>query len=236
MSATQILVVDDELQILQALRANLEARGYHVSTATDGDEALRRIRETAPNLIILDLGLPKRSGLEVLRSLRTWSDTPVIIVSARNGDVEKIAALDEGADDYLTKPFSIPELLARVRATLRRSPTLEQNAVLETPDFRVDFAKGEVTRGGVAVHLTPIEWKIVTLLLQSEGRLVTQRTLLNEVWGSAYVDETGYLRVHMTHIRRKLEPEPARPRYFRTEPGIGYRFHGLIHDDGRDGA
>jgi two-component system KDP operon response regulator KdpE len=179
-----------------------------------------------PDLIILDLGLPKISGLEVLRTLRTWSDTPVIIVSARNGDPDKIAALDEGADDYLTKPFSIGELMARVRATLRRRVQVDLSPVVTTDDFTIDFARGEVLRDGQPVHLTPLEWKIVSVLVHSDGRLVTQRALLNEVWGPQYVDETGYLRVHMTHIRRKLEPEPARPRYFRTEPGIGYRFNG----------
>ncbi|MBU6516306.1 MAG: response regulator [Acidobacteria bacterium] len=226
MSHVNILVVDDEVPIQRALRANLEARNYKVFTAGDGDEALRLVGDKDPDLIILDLGLPRRSGLEVLRSLRTWSTTPVIIVSARNGDADKIAALDEGADDYLTKPFSIGELMARVRANLRRRVQVDQSPVVRTPDFTVDFARGEVTRDGEAVHLTPIEWKIVAVLLRSEGRLVTQRALLNEVWGTQYQDETGYLRVHMTHIRRKLEPEPARPRYFRTEPGIGYRFHG----------
>jgi len=225
LNQVEILVVDDEMQILRTLRANLEARGYAVRTAADGDEALRAISERSPDLLILDLGLPRKSGLEVLRSLRSWSDLPVIIVSARNGDADKIAALDEGADDFLTKPFSIGELLARVRATLRRIVQVEHSPVMTTSDFCIDFAKGEVTRSGQLVHLTPIEWKIVKVLTQSEGRLVTQRTLLSEVWGAQYVDETGYLRVHMTHIRRKLEPEPARPRYFRTEPGIGYRFH-----------
>ena len=231
MNHVQILVVDDEMQILRALRANLEARGYTVWTTADGDEALRVVGERSPDLVILDLGLPRMSGLDVLRSLRSWSDTPVIIVSARNGDADKIAALDEGADDYLTKPFSIGELLARVRATLRRRVQAEHSPVMTTADFRIDFAKGEVTRSGELVHLTPIEWKIVKVLTQSEGRLVTRRSLLNEVWGAQYVDETGYLRVHMTHIRRKLEPEPARPRYFRTEPGIGYRFHGSTADE-----
>jgi len=230
MSHVQILVVDDEVPIQRALRANLEARNYKVWTAGDGDEALRLVGDKDPDLIILDLGLPRRSGLDVLRSLRTWSTTPVIIVSARNGDADKIAALDEGADDYLTKPFSIGELMARVRANLRRRVQVDHSPVVTTPDFTVDFARGEVTRAGQPVHLTPIEWKIVAVLLQSEGRLVTQRALLNEVWGTQYQDETGYLRVHMTHIRRKLEPEPARPRYFRTEPGIGYRFRGSNSD------
>lgn len=226
MSNLQVLVVDDEVQILRALRSNLEARNYKVLTATDGDEAIRLLGEKNPDLVILDLGLPGRSGLDVLRSLRSWSDVPVIIVSARNGDSDKIAALDEGADDYLTKPFSIGELLARVRASLRRRVQVEHDPVVQNEDFRIDFAKGEVTKAGEPVHLTPIEWRIVRVLVQSEGRLVTQRVLLNEVWGEQYLDETGYLRVHMTHIRRKLEPEPARPRYFRTEPGIGYRYLG----------
>jgi two-component system KDP operon response regulator KdpE len=223
-SAFRILVVDDEVQILRALRANLEARDYKVWTARDGDEALRMLADVGPDLLILDLGLPKRSGLSVLRTLRMWSDIPVIIVSARNGDPDKIAALDEGADDYLTKPFSIGELLARVRAALRRRVQVELSPVVTTPDFEIDFSKGTVTKRGEPVHLTPLEWKLVSALVHSEGRLVTQRSLLEEVWGPDYSSESSYLRVHMTHIRRKLEPEPARPRYFRTEPGIGYRF------------
>lgn len=225
MNHIRILVVDDEDQILRAIKTNLEVRKYSVAVAHDGDEALRLIGDFAPDLMILDLGLPVRSGLEVLKSLRSWSDLPVIIVSARNGDPDKIAALDAGADDYLTKPFSIGELMARVRAALRRSQHIETDPLVTTADFVIDFSRGEVTRNATAVHLTPIEWRIVSALVHSEGRLVTQRALLSEVWGPEYRDESGYVRVHMTHIRRKLEPEPARPRYFRTEPGIGYRFH-----------
>ena len=225
MNHSKILVVDDEVQILRALKANLEARGYKVWTARDGEEAIRLIGDVSPDLLILDLGLPKKSGLDVLRSLRSWSDIPVIIVSARNGDPDKIAALDEGADDYLTKPFSIGELMARVRAALRRRVKVEMSPVVTTPDFEIDFSQAVATKNGEVTHLTPLEWKIVSVLVHSEGRLVTQRSLLNEVWGPEYENESGYLRVHMTHIRRKLEPEPARPRYFRTEPGIGYRFN-----------
>jgi two-component system KDP operon response regulator KdpE len=221
----RVLVVDDEDQILRAIRTNLEVRDYDVAVAHDGEEALLLIGDFAPDLLILDLGLPNKSGLDVLRSLRTWSDLPVIIVSARNGDPDKIAALDSGADDYLTKPFSIGELMARVRATLRRSLHVDIDPLVTTEDFVIDFARSEVTRNSVPVHLTPIEWRIVSALVHSEGRLVTQRALLSEVWGPEFRDESGYVRVHMTHIRRKLEPEPARPRYFRTEPGIGYRFH-----------
>ncbi len=234
MSNVRILVVDDEDQILRALKTNLEVRDYQVAVARDGEEALRLIGDFGPDLIILDLGLPKISGVEVLRSLRSWSDVPVIIVSARNGDPDKIAALDAGADDYLTKPFSIGELMARVRAALRRSVHVELDPLVTTPDFVIDFSKGEVSKNSLPIHLTPIEWRIVSALVHSEGRLVTQRALLSEVWGPEYQDESGYVRVHMTHIRRKLEPEPARPRYFRTEPGIGYRFHAnpqLVEDD-----
>ncbi len=224
MSKKTILVVDDEVQILRALTTNLEARDFAVATARDGEEALRQLGAANPDLLILDLGLPKKSGLDVLRVLRTWSDIPVIILSARDGDLDKIAALDEGADDYLTKPFSIGELMARVRAALRRSVVTELAPRVSTNDFDIDFLNGVAKRDGEVVHLTPLEWKIVGVLVHSEGRLVTQRFLLNEVWGPHYDNESGYLRVHITHIRRKLEPEPSRPRYFRTEPGIGYRF------------
>ena len=224
MSPPRVLIVDDEPQILRALRANLEARDYLVLTAATGKQAVIEIADGAPDLVILDLGLPDISGLEVLQSLRSWSDVPVIVVSARSSDPDKIRALEEGADDYLTKPFSMGELLARVRAALRRHPSIEAAAVLATEDFTIDFARGSVEVGGAPVHLTSIEWKIVTVLVRAEDRLVTQRHLLDEVWGEEFENESGYLRVHMTHIRRKLEPVPAQPRYFRTEPGIGYRF------------
>ena len=227
MTMARILVVDDEPQILTALRTNLDARGYEVTTASTGREAIIELADRDPDLLILDLGLPDLSGIEVLRSLRSWSDIPVIIVSARTSDPDKILALDEGADDYLTKPFSMGELLARVRAALRRHVTVDLSPVFTTDDFSIDFARGQVEVAGAPVHLTPTEWKIVTTLVRSEGRLVTQRQLLDEVWGEEFENETGYLRVHMTHIRRKLEPTPAQPRYFRTEPGIGYRFHRL---------
>ncbi len=229
MNPLRVLVVDDETQILRALQTNLEVRHYNVAIAHDGEEALTLVADFNPDLIILDLGLPKTSGLNVLRSIRRWNDVPIIIISARIGDPDKIAALDAGADDYLTKPFSIGELLARVRAALRRWVQTESNPVVATNDFTIDFGTGTITRQGHPVHLTPIEWKIVTALVRAEGRLVTQRALLSEVWGPEFQDESGYVRVHLTHIRRKLEPEPAQPRYFRTEPGIGYRF--LLPDE-----
>ena len=225
MTEPRILVVDDDPQILRALRANLEARDYTVLTAATGRQAVIELADHSPDLLVLDLGLPDMSGLEVLASLRSWSDIPVIVVSARTSDPDKISALDEGADDYLTKPFSMGELLARVRAALRRHVALDLAPTFVTEDFTIDFARGIVEVGGHPVHLTPTEWKIVTVLVRSEGRLVTQRQLLDEVWGQEFENESGYLRVHLTHIRRKLEPIPAQPRYFRTEPGIGYRFH-----------
>ena len=225
MSPPCILVVDDDAQILRALRTNLEARDYRVVTASTGRQAVIELADHSPDLLILDLGLPDISGLEVLMSLRSWSDIPVIVVSARTSDPDKISALDEGADDYLTKPFSMGELLARVRAALRRHVAVDLTPTFVTDDFSIDFARGTTDVGGTPVHLTPTEWKIVTVLVRSEGRLVTQRQLLDEVWGEEFENESGYLRVHMTHIRRKLEPVPAQPRYFRTEPGIGYRFN-----------
>ena len=165
------------------------------------------------------------SGLEVIRGLRGWTRVPIIILSARGGERDKVAALDAGADDYVTKPFGMDELFARLRAALRRVSPAEEAAVITTPDFTVDLAAKVVTRNGDEVRLTPTEWGIVELLVRNEGKLITQRQLLQDVWGPQYGDETNYLRVHMAHIRRKLEPEQGRPRYFITEPGMGYRFH-----------
>ena len=225
MNGPRILIVDDEVQLVRALRSNLEARNYDVTSVHSVNDALIASGDLDPDLVILDLGLPDGSGLQVLTALRRWSDAPVIVISARSSDPDKIAALDLGADDYLTKPFSIGELLARIRAALRRHVQVGVSPVVVTKDFTIDFAATLITRGDEVIHLTPTEWKIVSVLVHSEGRLVTQRHLLDAVWGSEYDNESGYVRVHMTHIRRKLEPEPARPRYFRTEPGIGYRFH-----------
>ncbi len=221
---TRILVVDDEPQLVRALATNLTARGYEVDVAPDGETALRLAGERLPDLVILDLGLPGISGLEVIEALRGWTEVPIVMLSARHGDPDKISALDAGADDYVTKPFSIGELLARVRAALRRSAPGEEEPVITTPDFIIDLGARSVRKAGEQVHLTPIEWKMVETLVRNPGRLVTQRLLLQTVWGPGYQDETNYLRVHMTHVRRKLEPDPAQPRYFRTEPGIGYRY------------
>jgi two-component system, OmpR family, KDP operon response regulator KdpE len=224
MSQARVLVVDDEPQILRALATNLRARGYDVDLAPTGEDALRLAADHRPNVVILDLGLPGISGREVIVGLRGWTDVPIIILSARDAETDKIAALDAGADDYVSKPFGMGELLARLRAALRRSVTTPEQAIVTTPDFTVDLAAKRVTRDGGEVRLTPTEWQLVEVLVRNAGTLITQRQLLQEVWGPQYHDETNYLRVHLAHIRRKLEPEPSRPRYFVTEPGIGYRY------------
>jgi len=221
---TRILVVDDDVQIVRALDINLRAHGYEVVMAATGEAALTSAAAATPDLVIVDLGLPGLDGIDVIRGLRGWTTVPIIVVSARGGDTSKVAALDAGADDYVTKPFSITELLARVRASLRRHQPVADDPIVETSDFVVDFVSRRVTRNGAAVHLTPTEWSIVEYLVRHPGRLVTQRQLLQRVWGPQYENETNYLRVHMAAIRRKLEPTPGQPRYFLTDPGVGYRF------------
>jgi two-component system, OmpR family, KDP operon response regulator KdpE len=220
----RILVVDDDVQIIRALDINLRAHGYDVTMAATGEAALASAAASHPDLVLLDLGLPGLDGVDVIRGLRGWTTTPIIVLSAREGDASKVAALDAGADDYVTKPFSINELLARVRASLRRHQPVADDPVVETADFTVDFVARRVSRAGQIVHLTPTEWAIVEHLVRNPGRLVTQRQLLQRVWGPQYEHETNYLRVHLAAIRRKLEPVPGQPRYFVTEPGIGYRF------------
>jgi two-component system KDP operon response regulator KdpE len=222
---SRVLVVDDEPQIRRALAINLRARGYQVDLAATGEEALKAAADRQPDVVVLDLGLPGISGLEVIEGLRGWTGVPIIVLSVREREADKVAALDAGADDYVTKPFGINELLARLRAAVRRAtPTDEQAPVVQTPDFRVDLAAKQVTRDGREVRLTPTEWQLVELLVRNPGRLVSQRRLLQEVWGPKYGEETNYLRVFIAQIRRKLEPDPAHPRYFITEPGMGYRF------------
>jgi two-component system KDP operon response regulator KdpE len=224
---TRVLAIDDEPPILRALGANLGARGYEVVLAATGEDALGAASKHPPDVVVLDLGLPGMSGLDVIRGLRGWTDVPIIVLSARDAQAEKVAALDAGADDYVTKPFGMDELLARIRAALRRAAPGRDDPVVSTPDFSVDFSTTRVTTtDGAEVHLTPIEWRLVEVLVRNAGKLVTGKQLLKEVWGPEYGDETNYLRVHLAHIRRKLEPDPARPRYFTTEPGMGYRFEG----------
>ncbi|MCU1399553.1 MAG: Fis family transcriptional regulator [Acidimicrobiales bacterium] len=221
---TRILVVDDETQIRKALDVNLRTRGYDIDLASTGEDALRLAAAHLPDLVLLDLGLPGVDGLDVIRGLRGWTEVPIIVVSARFADVDKVAALDAGADDYVTKPFSINELLARVRASLRRHNPLPDEPTVTTADFSIDLQNQRVTRDDAEVHLTPTEWAIVNYMVRHAGRLISQRLLLQTVWGPTYERETNYLRVHFAAIRRKLEPDPAQPRYFLTEPGIGYRF------------
>ena len=221
-----VLVVDDEPQILRALSINLKALGYQVDTARSGEEALRTAAEHRPDAVILDLGLPGVDGVEVIEGLRGWSTAPIIVLSVREREVDKVAALDAGADDYVTKPFGMGELLARLRAALRRaSPADREEPVVSTPDFTVDLGvKTVADRHGTEIRLTPTEWGIVEVLVRHQGKLVSQVQLLKEVWGPAYETETNYLRVFMAQIRRKLEPNPSMPVYFITEPGMGYRF------------
>ena len=221
---SRILVVEDEVPILKALGANLRARGYEPALATTGEEALIAAAGRPPDAVLLDLGLPGMSGLDVIEGLRGWTNVPIVVLSARGSERDKVAALDAGADDYVTKPFGMDELFARLRAALRRTSPAGEAAVVSTPDFVVDLAAKVVTRDGTEVRLTPTEWGIVELLVRNPDKLVSQRQLLQDVWGPQYGEETNYLRVHLAHIRRKLEPEPGAQRYFITEPGMGYRF------------
>jgi two-component system KDP operon response regulator KdpE len=222
---TRLLVVDDEPGLLRALAINLRARHYEVDLAGNGTAALETAAHHPPDAVVLDLGLPDIDGVEVIEGLRGWSQAPIIVLSARGGEQDKVLALDAGADDYVTKPFGMDELLARLRAALRRRPTGEDVPVVETESFTIDLAaKAARTAEGEPIRLTPTEWHLVEVLIRNEGRLVSQRQLLQEVWGPAYGTETNYLRVYLAQLRRKLEADPARPRHLITEPGMGYRF------------
>jgi two-component system KDP operon response regulator KdpE len=221
---SRILVVDDEPQLLRALGTNLKARGYDVELAPTGETALVLAARKHPDLVILDLGLPGIDGVEVIRGLRGWTSVPIIVLSVRETERAKVEALDAGADDFVTKPFGMDELLARMRAALRRATPAEEEAVVETDDFVVDLSAKQVKKDGTEVRLTPTEWHLVEVLVRNPGKLVTQRQLLQEVWGPQYETETNYLRVFLAQIRKKLEPNPARPRYFLTEARMGYRF------------
>lgn len=221
---TFVLVVDDDPAMRRTLSINLRARDYEVETAGDGRSALQVVDERMPDVVLLDLGLPDLDGIAVLTQLRSFSQVPVIVVSARTESDDKVEALDLGADDFITKPFSIEELLARVRATSRRVGREEPDLVVEVDGLRLDVTDSRATRGDEEVHLTPIEWKLVEVLARRRGRLVRQTELLTAVWGPAYDTQTNYLRVHMASIRRKLEADPSHPVLFVTEPGMGYRF------------
>ena len=223
----RVLVVDDEPQIVRALVINLKARKYEVDAAGDGATALKLAAARHPDVIVLDLGLPDMDGVDVIKGLRGWTRVPILVLSARQTSDEKVEALDAGADDYVTKPFGMDELLARLRAAVRRAePSGPSDAavVVVTEGFSVDLAAKKANRDGRDVRLTPTEWHLLEVLVRNEGRLVSQKQLLQEVWGPSYGTETNYLRVYMAQLRRKLENDPSHPRHFVTEPGMGYRF------------
>jgi two-component system KDP operon response regulator KdpE len=220
----RVLVVDDEPQIVRALRINLKARGYEVDAAPDGRTALELAARRHPDVVVLDLGLPDMEGVEVIKGLRGWLSVPIIVLSARHASDEKVEALDVGADDYVTKPFGMDELLARLRAAVRRAAPAAETALIETEAFSVDLAAKKVHRDGADVRLTPTEWHVLEVLVRNGGKLVSQQQLLREVWGPAYEHETNYLRVYLAQLRRKLEPDPSHPVHLITEPGMGYRF------------
>jgi two-component system KDP operon response regulator KdpE len=227
MSPARVLVCDDEPQIRRALGVNLRARGYEVDLAADGETALALAARHHPDVVVLDLGLPGIDGVEVIEGLRGWSDVPILVLSAREAEAAKVAALDAGADDYVTKPFGMDELLARLRAALRRATPGTEEAVVVTDAFAIDLVAKKVSDAdGTEIKLTPTEWQIIEVLARNRGKLVSQRQLLQEVWGPQYETETNYLRVFLAQIRRKLERDPARPAHFITEPGMGYRFEG----------
>jgi two-component system KDP operon response regulator KdpE len=235
----KVLVVEDEPQLLRAMRITLQARGYEVRTAATGRRALSEAAAAHPDIVVLDLGLPDLDGVEVIAGLRGWSTVPIIVLSGRTSGGDKVAALDAGADDYVTKPFGVAELLARIRAVARRSSTAEDgSATVDIGGFRVELADKRVYRhapdepestadtAGTAndLHLTPTEWRLLEALVRHPGKLISQRRLITEVWGPAYTDDTSSLRLYVNRLRRKLEPDPSRPRHLLTEPGMGYRF------------
>jgi two-component system, OmpR family, KDP operon response regulator KdpE len=221
-----VLLVEDDSQIRRFLRASLSSQGYRLLEATSGEEGLSLAASQRPDLIILDLGLPDLDGLEVTRRLRQWTTTPVLVLSARGKERDKIAALDAGADDYVTKPFGVGELLARMRVALRHAPDPEAGVaepVFEVGELHVDLDHRQVSLRGAEVHLTPLEYKLLAVLVRHAGKVVTHRQLLESVWGPSFEAQTHYLRVYMQQLRKKLEATPAHPRYLRTEPGVGYR-------------
>ncbi|MEV0929598.1 response regulator [Streptomyces phaeochromogenes] len=226
---TRVLVVEDDPQLVRALVINLQARKYGVDPAPDGATALRLAAARQPDVVVLDLGLPDMDGVDVIKALRGWTRVPILVLSARRASDEKVAALDAGADDYVTKPFSMDELLARLRAAVRRTetaPLAQETATVTTDDFTIDLLAKKATRAGRDIRLTPTEWHLLEILVTSPGRLITQKHLLQEVWGVSQSNKTNYLRVYMAQLRRKLETDPSHPRYLITEPGMGYRFEG----------
>jgi two-component system KDP operon response regulator KdpE len=220
----RVLVVDDEPQIVRALRINLNVRGFEVVSAASGGEALRVAANFHPDIVILDLGLPDIDGIDVIAGLRGWTDVPILVLSARTDSADTVEALDAGADDFVTKPFGMDELLARLRAALRRGPHTVADPVVVTEDFTVDLATKTVVRDGASVHLTRTEWGVLELLVRNEGKLVSQKDILRTVWGPGHERETHYLRIYLGQLRQKLERDPASPVHLITETGMGYRF------------
>jgi two-component system, OmpR family, KDP operon response regulator KdpE len=235
MSGARVLVVDDEPQVLRALETTLRGAGYDVDASATGEQALVAAAVHPPEAVILDLVLPEKSGLDVCRELREWTQAPIIILSAVGEEREKVAALDAGADDYVTKPFGVAELLARLRAALRRTAPAEE-PVLELHGLTIDLERRVVLRDGEAVAVTPTEFSLLRLFARHEGKLLTHRTILREVWGPAYQTESHYLHVYISQLRRKIEPDPARPRYLLTEPGAGYRLVDPVAESSPAGA
>jgi two-component system, OmpR family, KDP operon response regulator KdpE len=219
----RVLVIDDDQQLTRALGISLRARGYHVEVAADGACGLAAASKHPFDVVVVDLGLPDMDGVDIVRGVRGWSGMPIIVLSARETQGDKVEALDAGADDYVTKPFGMDELLARLRAALRRRPEVADEPTMRTDSFVVDLAARRVTTTRGDVRLTPTEWHLLEVLVRNTGKLVSQRQLLREVWGPGYGTETNYLRVYVAQLRRKLEPDPARPRHILTEPGMGYR-------------
>ncbi|MCQ4207806.1 MULTISPECIES: response regulator [Streptomyces] len=229
---TRVLVVEDDPQLVRALVINMQARRFGVDAAPDGATALRLAAARRPDVVVLDLGLPDMDGVDVIRALRGWTRVPIMVLSARRASEEKVEALDAGADDYVTKPFSMDELLARLRAAVRRTesaPVAPDTVVVTTDDFTVDLVAKKAVRGGRDVRLTPTEWHLLEILVGNPGRLISQKQLLHEVWGASQSTKTNYLRVYMAQLRRKLEADPSHPRYLITEPGMGYRFENPGH-------
>jgi two-component system KDP operon response regulator KdpE len=219
----KVLIADDDPQLVRALRITLAAHGYDVVAAPDGAAAITLAAQARPDIVLLDLGMPKLDGVQVIQALRGWTDAPIIVVSGRTGSADKVDALDAGADDYVTKPFQIDELLARLRALSRRAAAAPGGAVVQFGDVTVDLASHTVSRDGALVHLTPTEWRMLEFLARNPGALVTRQTLLKEIWGTEQIADSGYLRLYMSQLRKKLEPDASSPRFLITEAGMGYR-------------
>lgn len=225
LDAKRILVVDDETQITRVLRRSLSAHRYDVRTAADGVAAIDTFHDFHPDLVITDLSMPEMSGLELCKKLRAISQVPIIVLSVKGEEKTKVAALDAGADDFITKPFGMDELLARVRAALRRAPGEKEESRIDVGDFSIDLSTHQVFVSGQEIHLTPKEFELLTFLLKNHGKVLTHRTLLAAVWGGNFTEQTEYLRVFLGNLRKKIEPDPAKPRYILTEPWVGYRFN-----------